>query len=108
MKYSREIARVGNANEKRLIDTRRKLRKKFKEYKKQWENEWWERKLDECKTVEQKHDSRNMYKILKDIGVRDVNTEVMREEFFTTNEDRPHFEKVSKDRFERTMEEIEE
>ena len=36
MEYSREIARVGNANEKRrLIDERRKLRKRFKEYKKQ-------------------------------------------------------------------------
>ena len=109
MEYSREIVRVGNANEKRrLIDKRKKLRKKFKEYKKQWENEWWERKIDECKIAEQKHDSRNMYKILKDIGVRDANKEAMREEFFTPSEYKAHSEKVSKDRFERTMEEIEE
>jgi len=55
MEYSRKIARVGNANEKeRLIYKRRKLRKKFKESKNQWENEWWERKMDECKAAEQK------------------------------------------------------
>ena len=82
--------------------------KKFKEYKKQWENESWERKIDECKTGKQKHDSRNIYKILKDIGVRDVNKEVMREEFFTPSEYKAHFDKVSKHRFERIMEEIEE
>ena len=41
MEYSRKIARVGNANEKeRLIYKRRKLRNRFKESKKQWENEW--------------------------------------------------------------------
>ena len=49
-----------------------------------------------------------MYKILRDIGVRDVNKEVMREEFFTPNEYKAHFEKVAKDRFERTVEEIDE
>ena len=87
MEYSREIAIVGDANEKRrLIDKKRRLRKKCKEYKKQWENEWWERKIDECKIAEQKHDSRNVYKILKDIGVRDVNKDVMREEFFKPSE----------------------
>ena len=84
------------------------MRKKFKEYKKQLENEWWERKIDECKAAEQKHDSRNMYKILKDIGVRDVNREVMREEFFTPSEYKAHFEKVSMDRFEKTVAEVEE
>ena len=83
------------------------MRKKCKEYKKQWENEWWERKIDECKIAEQKHDSRNVHKILKDIGVRDVNKDVMREEFFKPSEYKAHFEKVSKYRFERTMEEIE-
>ena len=109
MEYAREIARVGNSNEnRRLIDKRRKLRKKFKEYKKQWDNEWCERKIDECKTADQKHDSRNMYKNLKDMGVRDVDKEVMREEVFTPSEYKAHFEEVSKHRFERTMEEIEE
>ena len=49
-----------------------------------------------------------MYKILRDIGVRDVNKEVMKEEFFTPNEYKSHFEKVSKDRFERTVEEMDE
>ena len=109
MEYSRKIARVGNANDKeRLIYKRRKLRKRFKESKNQWENEWWERKIDECKAAEQKYDCKKMYKILRDIGVRDVNKKVMREEFFTPNEYKAHFEKVSKDRFERTVEEIDE
>ena len=109
MEYSRKIARVRNANERRrLIDKRRKLRKKFKEYKKHWENERWERKIDECKTAEQKHGSRNMHKILKEIGVRNVNKEVMREEFFTPSEYKAHFEKVSMDRFEKTVAEVEE
>ena len=75
MEYSREIARVGNDNEeRRLIDKRRNLRKRFKEYKKLWENEWWERKIDECKTAEQKHDCRNMYKFLKMLVREDIFT----------------------------------
>ena len=57
-----------------------------------------------------KQQSRNMkiYIILRDVGVRDVNKEVMREEFFTLNEYKAHFEKVSKDRVERTVEEVDE
>ena len=47
-----------------------------------------------------------MHKSLRDIGVRDVNKQVMREEFFTPNEYKAHFVKVSKDRPERTAEEI--
>ena len=58
-----------------------------------------------CRT-EQKHDSRKMYKILKAIGVRDIKKEVRREEFFTPNEYILHFKQVSKERFERSMEEI--
>ena len=38
-----------------------------------------------------------MYNILRDIGVRDANKGVMIEEFFTPNEYKAHFEKVSKD-----------
>lgn len=49
-----------------------------------------------------------MYKILKDVGIRDVNKEVMREEFFTPYGYKAHFEKVSKGRVERTVEEIDE
>ena len=62
------------------------MRKTYKDSKKQWENEWWEKKIAECKEAEQKHDRRKMYKILKDIGVRDIRKEVIREEFFTPNE----------------------
>jgi len=84
------------------------LRKRFRESEKQWENEWWERKIDECNAAEQKYDCKKIYKILRDIGGRDVNKEVMREEFFKPNEYKAHFEKVSKDRFEGTVEEIDE
>ena len=35
-----------------------------------------------------------IYEILRDIGVRDVNKDVMREEFFTPNEYKAHFESV--------------
>ena len=49
-----------------------------------------------------------MYKILKEIGVRDVNKEVIKKEFLTHHEYKLHFEKGSKDRFERTVEEIDE
>ena len=63
MEYSRKIARVGNANEKeRLIYKRRELRKMFNESKKQWECEWWERKIDECKAAEQKYDCQKCIK----------------------------------------------
>ena len=84
------------------------MRKRFRESEKQWENEWWERKIDECNAAEQKYDCKKIYKILRDIGGRDVNKEVMREEFFKPNEYKAHFEKVSKDRFEGTVEEIDE
>ena len=43
-----------------------------------------------------KNMTKKMCKILRDIGVRDVTKEVMREEFFTTNEFKAHFEKDSR------------
>ena len=46
------------------------MRKRFKGSKKRWENEWWEKKTDEFKAAQEKHDSRKMHKISKDIGVR--------------------------------------
>ena len=49
-----------------------------------------------------------MCKILKDVGVRDVNEKVMREKFFTPNEYMAHFEKVPSHRFERTVKKIDE
>ena len=53
MEYSREIARVRNAYEKgRLVHKRREWRKRFKDSKKQWEDEWWEKKIDQCKAAE--------------------------------------------------------
>ena len=47
-----------------------------------------------------------MYKILKDIGVRDINKEAMREEFFTPYEYMLNYEKVSKERFPRSVGEL--
>ena len=105
MEYSRKIARVGNANEKeRLIYKRRKLRKGLRSLRINGKMSGGRGKL--MKAAEQKYDCKKMYRILRDIGVKDVNKEVMIEEFFTPNEYKAHFEKVSKDWFERTVEEI--
>lgn len=41
-----------------------------------------------------------MHKILKDIGVREMNKDLMKDEFFTPDEYKARFEKVSKERFE--------
>ena len=61
MAYSRIIARVGNASKKEINFKRRKLRKGFMESKKQWENEWWEKKIVECNAAEQKNGCNEMH-----------------------------------------------
>ena len=46
-----------------------------------------------------------MYKILRELGVRDGNTKALTEEFHTPEEYKIHFEKVSTERNERTQKE---
>ena len=58
--------------------------------------------------AEDKINNEKLYTLLKVVGVKDMNKGSMQEEFSTPDNYRRHFEKVSKDRFERTMEEIEE
>ena len=86
-----------------LKEARKDLKRKTRE----WEEEWWQNILNECKEAGERGDSGRMYKTLKKLGTRDIKKETN-----TTNIDtsqfREHFKKVSEVRFENTPEEIEE
>ena len=66
------------------------------------------KKIKDCKEAEKEKNTGKLYNLLKEMGVKDMNKGTMQEEFFTPEEYRRHFDKESTDRFERTMEEIEE
>ena len=109
MTYTERMQNAESEEQKRLYcRKRREVRNNFKKVKKQWETEWWEKKIKDCKEAEKEKNTGKLYKLLKEIGVKDMSKGTMQEEFFKPEEYRRHFEKVSTDRFERTMEEIEE
>ncbi|XP_075264195.1 uncharacterized protein LOC142356111 [Convolutriloba macropyga] len=85
-------------------EQRRDLRKKIKYAKTFWEEEWWLEVVEEAKKAEVKGDVRALYKTLRRIGVKDSSS--IEEEYFTPEEFRTHFMKVSEDRFERPVNEI--
>ena len=64
---------------------------------------WWEKKIQECKEAEEEKNTGKLYKLVKVIEVKNMSKGTMQEEFFTPDEYRRHFEKVSKDRYERTI-----
>ena len=81
------------------------LKEARKELKRAWEQEWWEEILTNCENAGERGDTFEVYKNLKKLGGRGLTkqattTNLMKEEF------KEHFQKVSKDRFENTPEEI--
>ena len=83
---------------------RQEVRKEYKKAKRRWEEEWWLKLVDETKDAEVKGDIRRMYKTLRYLGGKDLQN--IEEEFFSPEEFRRHFMKVSEDRYERDVIEI--
>ena len=102
---TKRIEREHNPQVKELIkDERKRARKEYKKAKLAWENEFWMTIVDECKEAERKNNSRTLYKTLRQIGLKDTRT--IEDEFFTPEEYRSHFMKVSERRNERELEDL--
>ena len=54
----------------------------------------------QCQKAEQERDLGRMYQLLKKLGMRDSKTALLAKDYFTPQEYKLHFEKVSKDRNE--------
>ena len=70
-----------------------------------WEEEWWEEILVNCENAGERGDTFEVYKNLKKLGGRGL-TKAAATTNLTKEEFKEHFQKVSKDRFENTPEEI--
>ena len=88
-------------NEKR--EERKKSRKTFRKKLRRWERTWWKQIICQCQKAEQERDLGRMYQLLKKLGMRDSKTASARE-YFTPQEYKLNFEKVSKDRNEESEE----
>ena len=83
----------------------REARRVMKRETRRWEKDWWNEKIREYQEAEE-GDSGKMYKVLKDMGKRELkgqtdSTTITKENF------REHFKKVSEQRFENTPDDIE-
>ena len=93
-----------------LEETKNELkeaRKDLKRKTKRWEEEYWNDIIEDCKEAGESHNTSRMYKSLKKLGQRGQtkssgNTKLTKEDFKT------HFEKISKNRFENDIREIDE
>ena len=90
----------------RARDELKSARKEMKRELKTWERQWWEDIISKCKEAGEKGEYGTVYKTLRELGKRDWKGPEQSTKI-TTAEFKTHFEKVSKDRFENTPEEIE-
>lgn len=89
------------------IEELKEARKELKRETRRWELEWWEEILTNCENAGERGDTFEVYKNLKKLGGRGL-TKVANTTNLTKEEFKEHFQKVSKDRFENTPEEIDE
>ena len=82
---------------------RKRRRKMFRNKLRGWERTWWQQIIDQCQEAEQQNNLGKMYQLLKKLGTRDSKT-VSAREYFTPQQYKLHFEKVSKDRNEESEE----
>ena len=76
-------------------------RRIYKKAKKQWEKEYWDKILEEAAEARDKNDMGKMFKLLRKLGMRDG--KITRPgEYFSVEEYKSHFEKVSQERQEVT------
>ena len=90
--------KILSINEER---SRKTCRKKLRG----WERRWWKQIICQCQKAEKEMDLGRMYlyQLLKKLGMRDSKTASARD-YFTPQEYKLHFEKVSKDRNEESEE----
>ena len=104
--WTKNIEKAESPEDKETArEKRRQYRREFRNLKKSWEKDWWERKTEESREAAERGELGRVYKILRELGVRDGNTKALTEEFHTPEEYKIHFEKVSTERNERTQEE---
>ena len=87
------------------IEELKEARKELKRETRRWEHEWWEEILINCENAGERGDTFEVYKNLKKLGGRGL-TKTAATTNLTKEEFKEHFQKVSKDRFENTPEEI--
>ena len=76
-------------------------RRIYRKAKKQWEKEYWDKILEEAAEARDKNDMGKMFKLLRKLGMRDG--KITRPgEYFSVEEYKSHFEKVSQERQEVT------
>ena len=83
----------------------KEARKELKRESKRWENEYYEEILTNCENAGERGDAGEVYKNLKLLGKRGF-TKAATTTNLTKEEFKEHFEKVSKDRFENSPEDI--
>ena len=82
---------------------RKRRRKIFRNKLRGWERTWWQQIIDQCQEAEQQNNLEKMYQLLKKLGMRDSKTASSRE-YFTPQQYKLRFEKVSKDGHEKSVE----
>ena len=82
-------------------------RKDMKRELKSWEKQWWEAIISKCKEAGEKGEYGTVYRTLRELGKRDWKGPEQTTTI-TTDQFKEHFQKVSRDRFENTPEEIDE
>ena len=96
-----DLNRLLEAARVELKESRRALNRNTRN----WETEWWQEIIEECRTAGDRGETGAVYKLLKRLGQRGerqvpVSTTLTKEDF------QQHFMQVSKDRFENTPEDI--
>ena len=105
---SKAILETDNFRSPRYLEAREKVRstrRLYQRMKRNWETSYWEDLVDEARDAQERNDMGAMYKILRKLGQRDSKA-ARASEHFSTEEYKVHFEKVSAERYERQVEEI--
>ena len=84
-------------------EERKRNRRNFKKKLRRWERAWWQELISQCQKAEKERDLGTMYQLLKKLGMRDSKS-ASANEYFTPQQYKAHFEKVSKERNEESDE----
>ena len=88
---------------KAKCEERKISRRKSKKKLRGWERAWWQELISQCQKAEKERDLGTMYQLIKRLGMRDSKG-ASANEYFTPQQYKTHFEKVSKERNEESDE----